>query len=196
MIYINSIEDYREWKKNHTPVYLKSKKGDIEIACMNTVLIKRELIRPNSWNPNFVAKDKMELLEDSIKISGFCFPSVVYFDEDFGMFVISDGAHRYKMGGEDWFGFEYAPCVIRDFDENQRIVATVQFNKARGVHQVDLDADIIRSLIEQGMDEAEIADRFKIDLETVMRYKSLTGIRELFKNQIYSNSWSVMQKED
>lgn len=196
MIYIKSIEDYKIWKANHQPVFLDSKKGKIEVACANTVLIKRELIKPNVWNPNFVAKDKMEQLEDSIKISGFCFPSVVYFDEDFEMFVISDGAHRFKMGGEDWFKFEYAPCVIRTYNENERMIATVQFNKARGVHQVDLDADIIRSLIEQGMTEIDICNHLKIDLETVMRYKSLTGIKDLFKNQIYSNSWSVIQKED
>ncbi len=196
MIYINTIEDYFKWKETHNPVFLESKKGQVEVACLNTVLIKRELIKPNSWNPNFVPKHKMEELEDSILISGFCFPSVVYFDEDFQMFVISDGAHRYKMGGDDWLKFEYAPCVIREYDENQRMIATVQFNKARGVHEVDKDADIIVALINQGMDEAEIADRFKIDLETVMRYKSLTGIKDMFKNQVYSNSWSVIQREE
>lgn len=76
------------------------------------------------------------------------------------------------------------------------MIATVQFNKARGVHEVDKDADIIVALINQGMSEDEIADRFKIDLETVMRYKSLTGIKDMFKNQVYSNSWSVIQKEE
>lgn len=58
------------------------------------------------------------------------------------------------------------------------MLATVLFNKARGFHQVDLDADVIRALIEQGLTEDEIAEKLQIDLETVLRYKQLTGIAE------------------
>src|SRR5690606_11355239 len=134
MTHIESIDDYKRWKAGVKKVYLSSKKGKVEVACTNTVLIKRELLKSNTWNPNVVHKLKMEELEDSILLSGFCFPSVVYFDEDQQLFVISDGEHRYKTGGPDWLSFDYAPCVIREYDENQRMVATVQFNKARGVH--------------------------------------------------------------
>lgn len=196
MIYIETIEDYRRWQREHEKVFLPSRKGPVEVACMNSVLIKRELIRSNTWNPNVVARSKMEELEDSILLSGFCFPTVVYFDEDQQLFVISDGEHRFKMGGADKLSFDHAPCVIREYDENQRMVATVQFNKARGVHEVDKDADIIRTLIQQGMSEEDICDRFKIDAETVLRYKSLTGIRDLFRGQNYSSSWSVLNADE
>lgn len=196
MTYINTIEDYRRWQREHRKVFLKSRKGDVEVACLNTVLIKRELITSNTWNPNVVPTSKMAELEDSILLSGFCFPSVVYFDEDRELFVISDGEHRFKTGGADRLAFDHAPCVIREYDENQRMIATVQFNKARGVHEVDKDANIIRSLIQQGMSEEDICDRFKIDLETVMRYKSLTGIKDLFRGQNYSSSWSVLNADE
>jgi ParB-like chromosome segregation protein Spo0J len=196
MTYINSIGDYFKYKETLQKVFMKSKKGNIEIPCMNTVLIKRELVVPNHWNPNYVHKDKMAELEDSILISGFCFPSVVFYNDEIEKFMIADGAHRFKMCSEEWLSMEHVPCVIREYDENMRMIATVQFNKARGVHQVDLDADIIRSLIQQGMSEMDICNHLKIDIETVMRYKSLTGIAELFKNQLYSTSWSMIQKEE
>jgi ParB-like chromosome segregation protein Spo0J len=191
MIYINNIQDYYKYTNSVEKVYLKSNKGNIEVPCVNTVLIKRELIVPNYWNPNYVHKDKMAQLEDSILISGFCFPSVVFFNDELEKFMIADGAHRFKMGSEEWLSMEYAPCVIREYDENTRMIATVQFNKARGVHQVELDAEIIRSLIEQGMEEIEICNHLKIDAETVHRYKSLTGIASIFKNAQFSNSWEI-----
>lgn len=196
MIYINSIADYYQYRQNLNKVFVKSKKGDIEIPCLNTVLIKRELIIPNYWNPNYVHKDKMAELEDSILISGFCFPAVVFFNDELELFMIADGAHRNKMTTAEWLDMSHTPCVIREYDENTRMIATMQFNKARGVHQVDLDADIIKSLIQQGMSEIDICNHLKIDLETVMRYKSLTGIADLFKNQTYSTSWSMIQNED
>jgi DNA invertase Pin-like site-specific DNA recombinase len=73
------------------------------------------------------------------------------------------------------------------------MTATVQFNKARGVHQVDLDAEVIRALIEQGMGEEEIAAKLGIDEDTVHRYKQLTGIAELFKNTTYSTAWEMVE---
>lgn len=75
----------------------------------------------------------------------------------------------------------------------QRIMATWMFNKARGFHQVDLDAEIIRMLINQGVEEDEIATKLGIDPETVFRYKQVTGIVELFKNAQYSMSWEMKE---
>jgi hypothetical protein len=75
------------------------------------------------------------------------------------------------------------------------MTATVQFNKARGVHQVDLDAEVIRGLIEQGMSEDEISIHLGIDLDTIHRYKQLTGIADLFKNAPYSQAWEVEESE-
>jgi len=76
------------------------------------------------------------------------------------------------------------------------MAATVQFNKARGVHQVDLDADVIRALIEQGMSESDISIHLGIDEETVHRYKQITGVAELFKNTPYSASWEMVETDD
>lgn len=64
------------------------------------------------------------------------------------------------------------------------------------MHQVDLDADVIRGLIGQGVSEEGIAVHLGLDLETIHRYKQLTGIADLFKNAQYSMSWSIVEVDD
>ncbi|MEW6213480.1 MAG: ParB N-terminal domain-containing protein, partial [Acidobacteriota bacterium] len=169
--------------------------GKIEVPCANTLLVKRELIFANAYNPNFVSPDKMDLLRQSILDNGFCFPIVTIYDDELEKFIIIDGFHRDTMGDEDWLDLDYIPLVVLRHDITKRMTATVQFNKARGVHQVDLDAEVIRALIEQGMEEEQIAIHLGIDLETIHRYKQLTGIADLFKNVEYSASWEMVEGE-
>jgi hypothetical protein len=137
----------------------------------------------------------MDLLKQSIQDNGFCFPIVTIWDEETELFIIIDGFHRDTMGDPKWMDLDYIPLVVLRHDITKRMSATVQFNKARGVHAVDLDAEIIRALIEQGMKEDEICVKLGIDLDTVHRYKQLTGVAEIFKNAQYSMSWE-MQEDD
>lgn len=171
-----------------------TKLGPIEVPCANVILVARELIVANRYNPNSVADDRMLLLRQSIIDNGFCFPIVTIWDEDMEKFVIIDGFHRDSMGDKEWLDLDFIPLVVLKHGISKRMTATHQFNKARGVHAVDLDADIIRALIEQGMTEEDISTHLGIDLETIHRYKQLTGIAELFKNSAYSTSWEM--KED
>lgn len=194
--YINTIEEFYSVRNALKPVYINSKRGPIEVPCVNTILVKRELIQANNYNPNAVPADKMKLLTQSIVDNGFCFPVVTIFDDDTEKFIIIDGFHRYTQGDEKWLDLDYIPLVFLKHSISQRMFATVQFNKARGVHQVDLDAELIRALIEQGLTEDEIADRLKIDIETIHRYKSLTGVAEIFKNAQYSMSWEIIEEEE
>jgi len=158
---------------------------------MNIKLVPRDMVIANSYNPNSVPINKMELLKQSIIDNGFCFPIVTIWDNDLEKYVIIDGFHRFTICQPDWLDIPEVPIVVLDHDISKRMAATMQFNKARGVHQVDLDADLIRSLLEQGQNEEEISIHLGIDTETIHRYKSLTGIAELFKNSQYSVSWSV-----
>ncbi|MBI3654037.1 MAG: ParB N-terminal domain-containing protein [Acidobacteria bacterium] len=160
------------------------------------LLVARELIVANLYNPNSVSPDKLDLLRQSILDNGFCFPIVTIWDDEVERFIIIDGFHRDTMGDPDWLDLDYIPLVLLKHDITRRMTATVQFNKARGVHQVDLDADVIRALIEQGMSEDAIAVHLGIDLETIHRYKQLTGVAELFKNASYSMSWDVVEVGD
>jgi hypothetical protein len=135
----------------------------------------------------------MALLEESVLANGFCFPIVTIYDEEIEKFIIIDGFHRSSIGGADWLDFDYLPIVILQHDVSQRMLATVQFNKARGVHQVDKDADVIRGLIEQGLSKEEIADKLKIELDTIERYMTLSGMYSaLYKNSQYSRAWTMV----
>lgn len=192
--YIDTIQQFLDFRKECTPVYITSKQyGKILVPCANTVLVSRELIVANNYNPNHVPKDKMRLLRQSIRDNGFCFPIVTIFDEAEQRFVVVDGFHRKTMGAPEWMDLDYIPLVYVDHDISKRMYATVQFNKARGVHQVDLDAEVIRALIEQGKTEDEISTHLGIDIETIHRYKQLTGIAALFKNSTYSTPWATVE---
>jgi len=195
--YIDSVQQFIQLKETLKPAYITSKRyGKIPVPCANTILVSCELIIANNYNPNFVSKDKMNLLKRSIRDNGFCFPIVTIFDEVEEKFVVIHGFHRKSMGDKAWLDLDYIPLVFIDHDISDRMYATVQFNKARGVHQVDLDADVIKALIQQGKTEDEISIHLGIDLETIHRYKQLTGITELFKNTDYSMPWTTVEALD
>jgi hypothetical protein len=190
--YINTIEDYYSYKKETVPIYIKSKKhGKIEVPCVNTILVNTSLIKGNIYNPNHVPKDKLLLLKQSIIDNGFCFPIVAIFDEEQNLFIIIDGFHRHLISSNKWLDFDYIPLVTLKHNITKRMIATTQFNKARGVHQVDLDAEIIQKLCQQGLSDEDISIHLGIDIDTVYRYKQLTGIADLFKNVEYSLSWNM-----
>ena len=170
-------------------------KREIKVPCLDVKLVPRELVQANNYNPNHVPKDKMELLKQSILDNGFCFPIVTIWSEEDGKYIIIDGFHRYTICQPEWLDIEQVPIVVLEHDISKRMAATIQFNKARGVHQVDLDADVVRSLLEQGMSEDEVSRHLGIDLDTVLRYKQMTGIVDLFKNIDYTPSWEVSDEE-
>ena len=196
-MFIDTPEQYVAYRATVQPVYVTGKrKRQVLIPCANTILARREMVMANTYNPNHVSDDKMELLYQSIIDNGFAFPAVVIWDEDQRLFVVVDGFHRYMVSGPKWLDMSHVPVAVLAHDAAQRMVATWQFNKARGSHEVDLDADLIRALIQQGMDEADIVKHLGIDLDTVHRYKQVTGIAELFKNAVYSMAWEVMEVEE
>jgi ParB-like chromosome segregation protein Spo0J len=191
---IDTIEEFRAALATHEPVYVQSKaRGQVLVPCASTLLVKAELVIANTYNPNHVSEDKMRLLEQSILDNGFCFPVVTIYDPEQERFVIIDGFHRRSISGSDWLDLDYVPVVVLEHDISKRMAATVQFNKARGVHAVDLDAEVIRALVEQGLSSEDIATRLGMDIEAVHRYKQLTGVASLFANSEYSRSWDMVE---
>ncbi len=197
MIRIDTADQYRALAKP-APVYIESKSRGlkVQVPCLNTILVKTTLVVANTWNPNHVPDDKMRQLLQSIQEYGFAFPVVTVFDDEQGLFVIVDGFHRRTIGGVDWLDLNYIPIVVLDLTMAQRMTATVAFNKARGVHQVDLDAELIRSLLEQGLSDEEAALKLGMDVDTVQRYKQITGVASLFKNAEYSRAWEITDGDD
>jgi ParB-like chromosome segregation protein Spo0J len=192
-MFIESVADYLLYKEKATAVEVQGKRRKILVPCANTLLVARGLVVANTYNPNHVSDDKLELLRQSIIDNGFAFPIVVIWDGELQRFIVVDGFHRYLISSEKWLGLSHVPVAVLTHDASQRMIATWQFNKARGSHEVDLDADLIRALIQQGMEEDEITKHLGIDLDTVHRYKQLTGMAQLFQNAQYSMSWGVQE---
>lgn len=174
---------------------LKTKKGSIELPVMNPIIVPVEQVQANNYNPNSVPRNNMKLLEQSIVDNGFCFAIVTIWDEDLQKYVIIDGFHRYTVL-KDYLQATEIPIVVLKHDIKQRMSATVQFNRARGVHQVELMGDLVRSLVGQGMQDEDIAKHLGMEMEEVFRLKQITGIAELFKNADYSNAWEMMKVEE
>lgn len=191
---IDTMQDFLAERAQMQPVYIQSRtRGQVLVPCANTLLVKRELVIANTYNPNAVSSDKMELLQQSVLDNGFCFPIVTIWDDADGVFVIIDGFHRSRIGSDEFLDFDYLPVVVLSHDMTQRMAATIQFNKARGVHAIDLDADVVRSLIEQGLTEQEVAQRLGMELDAVHRYKQVAGVAALFANSAYSSAWEMVQ---
>ncbi len=174
---------------------LESNKGPVALPCFETQLVDMDQVAANNYNPNNVPKNNMILLQESILANGFCFPVVVIRDADLEKYVIVDGFHRYTIM-KDYLQVKQLPVVVLQHDTSQRMAATVQFNRARGVHQVELMGDLVRALAEQGLEDEEISRRLGMEDEEVFRLKQITGIAELFKNQAYSRSWEMVEVDD
>lgn len=174
---------------------LKSVKGNIELPCMEVILVPVEKVMANNYNPNRVPENNMKLLEQSIIDNGFCFPIVVIYDDVIDKYIVIDGFHRYTVLKER-LQVKEIPVVVLKHDLSQRMAATVQFNRARGVHQVELMGDLVQALVNQGMEDEEIAKHLGMEYDEVYRLKQITGIAELFKNQTYSKSWQMMEVDE
>lgn len=126
--------------------------------------------------------------------NGFAFGIVSIFDEETEKFIIIDGYHRDVITGEKWLKLTYKPLVILEHSMEKRLAATVQFNKARGVHKIDLNAELVKRMVELGMDDFEICKQLGIDADEFLRLKRNVKIAEIYKDLDYSNSWEIEEK--
>lgn len=178
-------------RKNIT---VESNKGIIDCPCFDVILADIDKVQANNYNPNAVPENNMKLLEQSIIDNGMCFPVVTIWSEEEEKYIIVDGFHRYTIF-KDYLKAKQLPIVVLQQDIKQRMAATVQFNRARGVHQVELMGDLVKGLVEQGMEEDDIAQHLGMQLEEVFRLKQITGVAELFKKQLYSPAWEMKDME-
>jgi len=174
---------------------IKTQKGEVKLPCLDVRVVSIDQVQANNYNPNNVSDQNMKLLEESILANGFCFAVVTIWDADLEKYVIIDGFHRYLIF-RDYLKAAELPIIVLDHDIAKRMQATIQFNRARGVHQVELMGDLVKALVDQGVADDEISKALGMELEEVFRLKQITGIAELFKNQIYSKSWVMMEVDE
>ena len=165
---------------------------EIKMLALEAKLVPIDEVYANDYNPNIVAAPEMKLLETSIIENGFCYPIAVIKDEN-NMYCIVDGFHRYTVAKK--LNLKEIPVVVLKHDIVKRIAATVQFNRARGTHQVlDMSKIVIR-LVGEGKIDSEIAEMLGMDGDEVFRLKQLSGLKEAFKNKEFSKSWEEFEKK-
>lgn len=161
----------------------------------NVIRVPIEKIQANAYNPNHVAPPEMKLLEKSILEDGYTMPIVCYYLKDEDKYEIVDGFHRYttmlrnkeireREGG-------CLPVSIIDKPLENRMASTIRHNRARGSHSIDLMQNIVKELVEAGLGDVWIMKNIGMDADELLRLKQLTGLKELFKDRDFSQSWTI-----
>lgn len=160
----------------------------LEFPCLNVRLVPIEKVVANDYNPNKVATPEMKLLAHSIEEDGLTMPVVTYYDKEVDKYIIVDGFHRYTIVKE-YFKSDVIAVVTIDKDIKDRMASTVRHNRARGVHKVDLQAEMVVELIKKGWSDEEVAKHLGMTFEEVLRLKQVTGVASIFKNRKHSRAW-------
>jgi ParB-like chromosome segregation protein Spo0J len=160
----------------------------IEFPVLETKMVKIEKVIANNYNPNKVAKPEMLLLKKSIEDNGFCFPVATIYDDEKDIYVIVDGFHRYTVA-KDYLNLKEVPVVVLKHDIKKRIAATIQFNRARGTHQILDMSHIVADLFEKGWNDEQIMEHLGMDLDEVIRLKQVSGLKTAFSNHEFSKTW-------
>ena len=162
----------------------------------NIKKIPVEKIQANDYNPNKVATKEMELLYTSIKEDGYTMPIVCYYDKENDKYILVDGFHRYRVCKEHKDIYEREdgclPVSEIEKDLNDRMASTIRHNRARGKHEVELQANLV-AMLKDGWSEEKIMKELGMTLEEVQRLLGLTGIFSEIKGVPYSIEKQIVE---
>lgn len=161
----------------------------------NVIAVPIEKIEANDYNPNYVADKEMKLLYHSIKSDGYTMPIVCYYDKSRDKYVIVDGFHRYMvmLKYKSIYNRENGmlPVSVIDKDIKDRMASTIRHNRARGKHDIELQASLVAMLKTRwneisAWSEIQIMEELGMSLEEVQRLIGLKGIASEVKGVVYS----------
>lgn len=162
----------------------------------NVIAVSIDKIEANDYNPNHVAKREMDLLYQSIKADGYTMPVVCFYDENRDKYIIVDGFHRYTilMTHKDIYDRENGmlPVSVIDKPIEDRMASTIRHNRARGKHEVELQASLV-GMLKSGWDELKIMKELGMTLEEVQRLIGLKGIASEIKGIPYSIERQIIE---
>ncbi|MBS5485489.1 ParB N-terminal domain-containing protein [Parabacteroides sp.] len=145
--------------------------------------IKRDLVKPNDYNPNKVLEKNLKLLTESILNNGFCFPIVIRPD-----YTIIDGFHRWLVSGREPLKTLLAgliPVVVVSHDtKSDDMAGTITFNRARGTHLLEPMEKIVKKLLDEGLTVDEISKKIGMSKEEIFRLSNID--REQFLKLVTS----------
>lgn len=156
--------------------------------CLFTQLVPIEKVQFNEYNPNAVAPPEMKLLQHSIEEDGYTQPIVTIYDAEKDVYIVVDGAHRYKNAA-DKFKIPMVPVVVINKEIKDRMASTIRHNRARGEHNVTQMSNIVAELVMLGWTDVEIGQHLGMSADEVLRLKQNTGIAAIFKDHEYSKAW-------
>jgi ParB-like chromosome segregation protein Spo0J len=157
---------------------------NVEFPVLDVKMVRSEKVVANDYNPNKVAIAEFELLITSIREDGVTQPIVTFYDESADQYIIVDGFHRWRVLVEH-FQCPEIPIVVIRRDLAQRMAATIRHNRARGKHQVDLQAELVRSLMHLGLDDEAISENLGMTVEELLRLKQTVGAARLLAADQY-----------
>lgn len=153
-------------------------------------------VESNSYNPNFVAPAEMRLLTHSIEKNGFAMPVVTWPVN--GHYETVDGFHRGKVGKTNKKISKrlrgYLPITFLNPDRYSlpdRMAATIEFNRARGKHQIEDMSKIVVELKKRNWSDEKIGKELGMDADEVLRLAQVSGLKEVFADREFSEAWEV-----
>lgn len=186
---INAINAFRQAIHQHSPFH------EQPVDCV--LWVKQDRLTANDYNPNNVAPPEKRLLTKSLELDGFTQPIVVT-ESDPQHYEIVDGFHRHEIGStraalkRQLKGYLPVTCLRRERqDKHDRMAATIRHNRARGRHQINAMAEIVRELAQLGWNEEKIGKELGMDSDEILRLKQINGLLELFADRRYSEAWTV-----
>ena len=156
--------------------------------------LSRDLLRPNHYNPNHVAKPELELLITSILEDGWTQPIVTLPQGEDGLYQIVDGFHRWTVSADPRLAkltSGQVPTVQVALDPVHRMMSTIRHNRARGNHAVLKMADIVRQMVDEGIPKSEMHKRLGMEPEEVARLNNRAGMPDQIasKTSDFNKAW-------
>jgi len=174
-------------------------KNEFKSPVYKIISVPIEKIEANDYNPNHVAKREMDLLYQSIKCDGYTMPIVCFYDQDRDKYIIVDGFHRYMIMLRYKNIFErengMLPVSVIEKDINDRMASTIRHNRARGKHEVELQASLV-GMLKSGWDELKIMKELGMTLEEVQRLIGIKGIASEILGVPYSIERQIKEVEE
>lgn len=139
----------------------------------HVMIVDRDMLKPNDYNPNKVLEENLKLLEQSILNNGWTLPIVCRPD-----YTIIDGFHRWTVAGREPLKSKLGgkvPIVIVEHENHEEdIYGTITHNRARGTHLLDPMKAIIKELLESGKTVEEISKQLGMNKEEIFRLSGIT----------------------
>lgn len=149
--------------------------------------VSPEELYSNDYNPNKVFKPELALLKESLMATGWTQPVVATPEGE-----IIDGFHRYTLASTDpevaALGGGKLPVVFVDAPREQRMMATVRHNRARGQHGILKMGDIVRELLKHYTRE-EVLQGLGMESEELDRLANVVGSPELAGKDSFGRGW-------